>query len=292
MTPELVLDCRAIIGESLLWVPEEGRLYWADIKAPSLQSLHLASGEVKQWRVSSDLGGFALDGAGRAVVALRNGLHWLDLASGAAQRILPPPFDPELIRFNESGCDSTGRFWVGTMTDPVGNKQTARTGALYSFTRREGLRAYPDFAYITNGMAWNADETVFFLSHSEEGVVYKYPYDAIQGKLGRRSVFIRNASAGLPDGAAIDAAGNYWCAMHGASCLHRYTPDGALAELVELPVSQPTMCCFAGDGLEYLYISSARDGLDAAALVREPLAGALFRIKPEIPGLPRHWRVA
>jgi sugar lactone lactonase YvrE len=69
-----------------------------------LQSLHLSSGEVQQWRVSSDLGGFALDGAGRALLALRGGLHWLDLATGAVQLITPSPFDSALIRFNEAAA--------------------------------------------------------------------------------------------------------------------------------------------------------------------------------------------
>jgi sugar lactone lactonase YvrE len=292
MTVELVLDCRAIIGESLLWVPEEGRLYWADIKAPSLHALHLDSGETAQWRVSAALGGFALDGAGRALVALRSGLHWLNLDDGAQELIMRAPFDPALIRFNESACDSAGRFWIGSMTDPAPGVQTKRTGALYCYTSRDGLRAYPDFAYITNGMAWNQDESVFFLSHSEERVIYKYPYDASRGMLGQRQTFANpQAGPGVPDGAAIDEAGHYWCAMHGAGCLYCYSPEGELAEIVDLPVSQPTKCCFAGEHLEYLYISSARDGLDSKALRREPHAGALFRMKPERPGLRRHWRV-
>ncbi len=292
MTAELVLDCRALIGESLLWVPEEGRLYWADIKAPSLNALHLATGETKRWRVTSEIGGFALDGAQHALVALRHGLFWLDLTTGSAELTVPSPYDPALIRFNESGCDSSGRFWIGAMTDPVDGTPTGKTGALYSYTGAAGLRAYPDFAHITNGMAWSADEANFFISHSEERVIYNYPYDIAQGKLGPRFIFVRHTGEGIPDGAAIDRLGNYWCAMHGAACLHRYAPDGALAEVVHLPVSKPTMCCFAGDGLKDLYISSARDGLDAATLAREPLAGGLFRLTPEISGLPRHWRVA
>src|ERR1700757_718173 len=133
MTPELVLDCRAIIGESLLWVPEEGRLYWADIKAPALHALHLTSGQTKCWDLPSDIGGFALDGAGRALVALRNGLYWLSLNTGRQELIAPAQFNPALIRFNESACDSKGRFWVGTMTDPVPGVHTDRTGALYSY---------------------------------------------------------------------------------------------------------------------------------------------------------------
>jgi sugar lactone lactonase YvrE len=291
MTPELVLNAHAIISESLLWVPEDGRLYWADIKAPCLHALHPASGETQRWDVLGDLGGFALDGAGRALLALRTGLHWLTLATGAVKQIVPAPFDPKLIRFNEAACDSKGRFWVGGMTDPPPGVKTSRTGALYSYTMGDGLRAYPDFAYITNGMAWNADESLFFLSHSEEKIVYQYIYDIGQSRLGARRPFVKIAGPGIPDGAAIDEAGDYWCAIHGAGCLHRYTKSGDLAERIELPVSQPTMCCFAGDGLNDLYISSASEGLDEEALKREPHAGALFRVRTRLRGLKRHWKV-
>jgi len=41
----------------------------------------------------------------------------------------------------------------------------------------------------------------------------------------------------------------------------------------------------------HLYVSSAREKLDKAAIAREPHAGGLFRLHPKIPGQPKHWRV-
>lgn len=299
---ELVLDCRATLGESLLYAPQEARLYFADIKAPLLQALNLENGELRKWPLPADLGGFALDGEGRALVALRTGLYWLSLSGGELELCAPAPFDPALIRFNESGCDSAGRFWIGCMTDPLVDAKTdplraaesEQKGGLFSFTTREGLRAHPDFAYITNGMAWSADERVFFIAHSQERKVYRYDYDAAQGRLGARNDFVTLGAQqqGMPDGAALDAEGYYWCAIYGAGVLHCYTPAGALEEVVRLPVSRPTKCCFAGAELEYLYIASSREGLDEAALREEPRAGGIFRIRPARPGLARHWRVA
>ena len=291
MKIELVEDARASIGESPLWVPQEETLYWADIKAPCLFARKLTDDSQRRWVLPADIGGFALDGRGRALVALRTGLHWLSLDTGRLALAAPAPFDPALIRFNESGCDSTGRFWVGVMTDPLEGRQTDRKGALYSYKTAEGLRAYPDFAEITNSMAWSADEQSMYLSHSEERVIYRYLYDREIGALGERRVFARQPGPGIPDGAAMDEEGHLWCANHGGFCLHRYAPDGALAATIALPVSQPTKCCFAGKALDWLYITSAREGLDDAALAREPQAGGLFRLRPGPRGLERHWRV-
>ena len=167
------------------------------------------------------------------------------------------------------------------MTDPPDGVKTDIKALLYSFTIHEGLIPHLDSAFITNGMAWNADETLFYLSHSEERTVYRYRYDLQNGVLGEKSIFIHLADLpGIPDGAAMDMEEGYWCAIHGAGCLHRYTRDGQLNETVRLPVSQPTMCCFAGDTLSDLYITSAREKLSAEQLEREPHAGSIFRISP------------
>lgn len=292
MSIELLLDARAQIGESPLWVAPEQALYWIDVKAPALHRLHHESGVTSTWTLPADIGGFALDGRGRAFVALRTGLYWLDLETYKLSLVASPPFDTRLVRFNESACDSAGRFWIGTMTDPVDNTQTDRTGLLHSFTTTEGLRVHLDTARTTNGMAWNIDDTVFYLAHSEERIIYEFEFDLAQGHLGTRRKFLQlTKTDGVPDGAAIDAEGGYWCAIHGAGELHRYTASGALDRVITLPISQPTMCCFTGTNLEYLCVTSARDKLDEEALMREPNAGGIFRLRLGIKGHSRNWRV-
>ena len=60
-----------------------------------------------------------LAGHQAALVALRDGLFTLELRSGALEKLAAAPFNPRLHRFNEGACDSTGRFWVGSMYDPL-----------------------------------------------------------------------------------------------------------------------------------------------------------------------------
>jgi sugar lactone lactonase YvrE len=292
MKIDLVLDAQAIIGESPLWVADEAALYWADIKAPALHRMRLDGGSLRSWTTPADLGAFALDGKGRALVALRTGLFWLDLASEELTLAAAAPFDTNLIRFNEGACDSEGRFWVGTMTDPLDDRERDEKGMLYSFTSAGGLIAYADFTFLANGIAWNKDERLFYLSHSYARKIFEFDYDKHTGTIGNRRVFAEMpGEKGIPDGAAMDADGNYWCAIHGGGRLHRYAPDGRLDQVIELPVSQPTMCCFAGQNLDELYITSAREKLSAEQLKAEPHAGGLFRLNPGISGQPKYYRV-
>jgi sugar lactone lactonase YvrE len=146
---------------------------------------------------------------------------------------------------------------------------------------------------LHNGMAWSPDERLFYLAHSYSHVVHVFAYDGASGRLSGRRPFIAPPSeVGIPDGAAVDAEGGYWCALHGGGRLRRYHPDGSLDREIMLPVSQPTMCAFGGRQLDMLYITSAADGLSQQALAREPFAGSVIRCRPGVLGIPRPCVVA
>jgi sugar lactone lactonase YvrE len=291
MPVELLLDAHATIAESPLWAPAEGVLYWMDIKAPALCRLDPDTLAQARWPLPADIGAFALlEGVDAALVALRTGLYRLSLADGALRLIAPPPFDPNLHRFNEGACDAAGRFWVGTMFDPLpGAGQTEPIAApLSRWSSAEGLMIQPDASDLHNGMAWSPDGSRFYLSHTHTHTVYAFDFDTGAGRLGeRRSFVVVPPEVGVPDGAAIDETGAYWCAVHGGGRLHRYSPAGKLLKTIALPVSQPTMCAFGGPRLETLFITSASDKLNAEALRREPHAGGLFRFDPGVRGTPK-----
>jgi sugar lactone lactonase YvrE len=287
---EVAVAAQATIGESPTWSAREQALYWIDVKKPALHRYHPASGAARSWVLTSDVGAFAFWHDHAAVVALRHGLYRLNLLTDCLDLIAPPPFDPSLFRFNDGVCDPNGRFWVGVMFDPLDTTTPPQRGYLHSFTFEGGLRREDDHAELHNGMAIGGDGTRFFLSHSNEGAIYVFDFDAVTGTLGTRNQFARiSSSLGLPDGAAIDAEGCYWCAVHGAGRLHRYTPDGTLDREVLLPVSKPTMCAFAGEDLDKLYVTSAAEGLD---VVDEPLAGALLQFSPGVKGVARPCKVS
>lgn len=292
---ELVLDAGATIGESPTWCAAEAALYWIDVKKPALYRFHPDSGAQREWQLPSDIGAFALDeDLSGAVVALRTGIFGLEFSSGKLTLLAPPPFDPALHRFNEGACDVTGRFWVGVMFDPLQPDVCVPIAAsLHSFTRIGGLTAEPDAAELHNGMAWNADGQQFLLSHSQAGTIWSFDFEPESGRLSRRRTFATvSKTDGVPDGAAIDTDGGYWCALHGAGRLRRFHANGNVDRDIVLPVSQPTMCAFAGPELDVLYVTSAADKLSDAQRQAEPHAGALLRLWPGYAGVPRRCTLA
>ena len=295
MQVEIVLDAAAQIGESPFWVAEERALYWIDVKAPALYRLDPVSRAQRSWDLPGDVGAYSLTtDRDVVIVALRDGVYRLALSSGAVTLLARASFDPTTHRFNEGAADAHGRFWVGTMFDPQeGADAKPRPAGLFRYTTTDGLQAMGNGAELHNGMAWNVDETLFYLAHSYAGIVHAYAFDPASGSLGRRQVFAAiEKQSGIPDGAAIDCEGGYWCALHGGGGLRRFRSDGVLECQVRLPVSQPTMCAFGGEALDILYITSASQGLDASQRAREPHAGAILAIRPGIAGLPRQHRFA
>jgi sugar lactone lactonase YvrE len=101
--------------------------------------------------------------------------------------------------------------------------------------------------------------------------------------LGTETGIFVTIDRGMPDGLTIDAEGGVWVAIWGGSAIQRFTPEGDLSEVIELPVTQVTACTFGGDGLDELFITTSREGLPAS---EQPAAGSLFRARPGTSGLP------
>jgi sugar lactone lactonase YvrE len=87
-------------------------------------------------------------------------------------------------------------------------------------------------------------------------------------------------AAGSPDGSAVDLEGYLWNAEWGGSRVVRYAPDGRIDRVVEIPAQQPSSCCFGGQDLKTLYVTSAAEGLE-----KPGLSGSLFAFEPGVAGL-------
>jgi L-arabinonolactonase len=66
----------------------------------------------------------------------------------------------------------------------------------------------------------------------------------------------------------------------------RHAPDGAVVSRLKVPASQPSCPAFGGADRKTLFVTSAREGLDEAALAADPQAGNLFVYQVEVAGLP------
>lgn len=135
-------------------------------------------------------------------------------------------------------------------------------------------------------MCFSPDSRYCYFADSPLRVIFRFDFDAATGELGRRSVFAETSGNAFPDGATVDCEGCVWSAHWGSGRVIRYAPDGRIDREVAIPTCQPSCVAFGGPSLEYLFVTSARQGLTAATLAGDPMAGHLFVLQTGSKGLP------
>ena len=289
ITAAVTIPCA--LGESPTWHPREQVLYYCDIPGRCVNRYDPATGDLSQWTFDTEVASLAQMLDGGLLLAARDGLWRFETCTGLRTRVMAPPYDPQIERFNDRKCDPQGRFWVGTIYEP----RDAPRAALYRFYR-DSLTKCADGITTSNGLAWSPDGRTLYWSDTKAHVIHAFDFDATDGSLSGRRVFcqfpLKPAGptpadyGGRPDGAAVDAAGNYWVAMFEGQQLLCLSPSGQVLRKVPLPVRCPTMPCFGGVDLKTLYITTARENRPAAELALQPLAGCVLSMRVEVPGLP------
>jgi sugar lactone lactonase YvrE len=136
---------------------------------------------------------------------------------------------------------------------------------------------------ISNGIGWSPDGETVYYADTGTRRVDAFSYTSELGLHARRPFVTFERERGAPDGLTVDADGCVWVALWGGAAVHRYRPDGSLDGAIELPVTQVTACTFGGDDLRDLFITTSRQEV---AEGEQPEAGAIFRARPAVQGLP------
>lgn len=280
----LVLGAHPIVGECPTWVAEEKALYWESIHGPSINRFDPATGETKHWMLPAPVGSFAMTAKGRAVVALKSGLHLFDFKTGTLKLLAHPEADKPLHRFNDGKTSPDGRFFAGTMYDAKPRKPEA---SLYRLDPDGKCHKVIDGGIsVSNGLAWSPDGKTMYHSCSSANTVWAWDYDAKTGAISNRRDYVKpTEQQGRPDGAAMDVEGCYWSAGVSGGHVNRFRPDGTLDKSIPIPVPGPTMPCFAGPDMKTVYVTTLREGLSPEALAKAPLSGSIYAFEVDVPGV-------
>lgn len=278
---ELVLDAHADVGEGPAWDAAAGRLIWVDITASRVHELY-ADGLARCWEVGEHVGAAVPRASGGLILATFTGFAAL-APDGSVSPIALVEADVPGNRMNDGKCDPQGRLWAGTMP----YQPTPGAGSLYRLDPGHRVERVLSGLGLANGLGWSPDANTLYFIDSTTQSVDAYDFDPGHGSLSsRRQVAAIDPADGMPDGMTIDDEGYLWVALWGGGCVRRYRPDGTIAAVVNLPVSQVTSCAFGGPDGSDLYITSAAHQLSEEQLAAEPHAGGLFRCRPGITGPP------
>ena len=296
MTWQTVTPQPYALGESPFWHPHENMLYWVDIPARHIHRCNVLMGSVESWAMPSEPGCIAPAQSGGLVIALRDGIYRARDWGGALVKLAGATHDTATTRFNDGKADPTGRFWAGTMYEP----RTAANAQL--FTLNNGaLDVKVSHATIANGLAWSPDAATLYWADTPTHTVRAWDWNAQTNAVSGERIFKQwpgkpedwqfglakgAAYGGRPDGAAVDAHGNYYVAMFEGARICKLSPTGVEMASMAVPALCPTMPCFGGNDLKTLYITTASYNRSPAELHAYPKSGCVFSMQVDVPGLP------
>jgi sugar lactone lactonase YvrE len=276
MRAEQVTDAVAYHGEGPVWSEGWGGLRWVDMFAGDVLSL-ASDGTIAREHVGEIAAAVRPRHDGGAVLGVARGFALQD-TDGTIESLPELWADPNL-RMNEGGCDPDGRFYCGSMA----NDKQPRAGALYRLDPDATVTVVLEGLTVSNGLDWSPDGLRAYYNDTDTYRTDVFDYDAESGLTARRPFVEVSADVGRPDGLAVDSEGGVWVAMNRGGAVHRYTPEGDLDAVVEVPAKKVTACTFGGPRLDELFITTSREDLEPGD---DPLAGSVFRAEPGVRGLP------
>ncbi|MFB4204430.1 6-deoxy-6-sulfogluconolactonase [wastewater metagenome] len=255
MRIDVVVDVKTTLGEGPVWDPEQERLYWVDSMDGRVFRATAQGSEVRCWDLPDKIGSMALrrDGEG-AVVALASGFHTLDFASGEVIPFHDPEPDRPANRLNDGKVDRHGRFLCGSMD----TMEEGPNGALYRVDPDFSVHTLEKDIIVSNGPCWSPDGDTFYFADTWTGEIWAYDYDQATGSISNRRTFCRpdGSGGGAADGSTVDAEGYLWNALVYDGKIIRYTPDGEVDRVIEMPVKKVTSVMFGGPNLDTLFATS------------------------------------
>ena len=262
---EVAIASDDTLGEGPWWSTRSSSLWRVDIRKQLIHCWRPGDDTHREWALPDQVGCFVPSPNETAgVAALSDGMYWFDVQTGALTQIAELEGDIADNLFNDGKCDRSGNLWVGSKHV----SDAKLTGHLYRIDTQCRVTQMLDRIGVSNGIAWSPDNKICYYTDSAQQTIWTMT--TADGRITSREIFVKDTD-GYPDGLTVDAEGCIWSAKWDGGRVVRYTPDGKIDTVLEMPVSRPTSVMFGGEDLGQLYITSARVDRE-----HEAMAGHVF----------------
>lgn len=259
------------LGEGPLWHPERQQLFWFDIIGKRLMTQ--TDDKKLSWDFDEHVSTAGWVDHVTLLIASETGLWKFGLDNGEKTLVTALEADDPRTRSNDGRADPWGGFWIGTM----GKQAQQGAGSIYRFWKGHLRRLVPDVT-ISNTICFAPDRSCVYYSDTVTRQVMRWTLNPDTGwPEGESSVFLDFREEGLnPDGAVVDADGNLWIAQWGANRVAVYDSNGTYLRAICFDAAHTSCPAFGGNDLTTLFCTTAREGIGAEELSRQPSNGMTF----------------
>ena len=252
-------------------VDAEGRLYFSDVTGGGVYRRSADGSIATIVPKRRGVGGLVLHANGGVVVSGKNVIHVRD---GETRVLLEVE---GALGFNDLTTDRAGRVFVGSLRSSAFESGPRRPGELWRIDAPgKAAEVYAGIEFA-DGVGFSPDERTIYHSNYSEGVVLAHDLGA-DGTATNRRPFAR-MPRGHPDGLAVDESGAVWVALGSGGGIARFSSQGELISILDVPSTFVTSLCFGGTDRRDLYVTTMADGEASER------SGSIFKTRCDVPGL-------
>jgi len=273
-----------LLGEGPTWHAAKQTFFWVDILNGRLHNWVPSTQTHRSWVFEKLIGCVCVCQSGQLIIALSDEVILFDPEQGvpSIKHLCPLDDDRPDNRANDGKVDPWGRLFVGSM-----HKDAAENSGRLTCIDQNGHKTIiEENIGISNTLAWSKDKTKFYFADSTKQTIWEYPLDGNGMPIvADKKEFVKtDIEGGAPDGSSIDANDNLWNAQWNNSRIQCFSSKGQVIDELMLPVPLTTSCCFGGDDLTTIYVTTAKVGLPSDVLEDKPECGQVFEVKTNIKG--------
>jgi sugar lactone lactonase YvrE len=266
-----------MLGEGAFWHPELNKLFWCDILG-----CRLLCDDGREWVFDEHISAIGWITGTVLIIASETALFTFDLGTSAQTKLCDLEADNPVTRSNDGRADPYGGFWIGTM----GKQAELDAGAIYRYYKGELRRLFAPIT-ISNAICFSPDGAYAYFTDTYYARVMKVPLDPDGWPSAAPTLLLDLSKDSInPDGAVTTADGELLIAQWGSANVAHYGPFGNLRGTFSFPTDHITCPALGGPNLSTLFVTTALQGLSAAARLAQPDAGKTFAVETSLRGVP------
>lgn len=272
------VNCK--LGEGLCWDTVRNGFWFVDIISNDLYFYNLEKSELMKRTFNEPIGwAIPINNTDIVLIGLKSGIakiRYFDFNESLewVNKEFPGHKD---LRLNDAKMDKFGCLWFGSISSI---DETLPVGSLARLNLENNKLDIIDSNYkVTNGPAFNFDNSIMLHNDSGNRITYKFQLDRSNGEVIKKEIWkVYNENQGYPDGMNFDSQNNVWIAHWGVGKVCKYNIDGDLLEEIEFPTPNITNICFGGKDLKRIFVTSAYRNFDNTNDFNPEFDGVVFEI--------------